>query len=158
MKLSLVKFIFNGFPEVLLLLYVSVGLLGLRMSVEEYIKVGMINLFILAFIREYLDLFGLHTFIGLIIIIFSINYLLEVDIMKIIISMFISFILLFIGETFTFSLMVNSLGVDIEEINNNLKLYFMVVYGAKIPLLITALAIYKFDLKIFNEKASKLRD
>lgn len=151
MKLSLIKYILNGFPEVLLLLYVTLALLNVKISFRNYIKIGIINEFFLWLIRDCLNLFGLHTFIGLIIIISSINYLVKIDIRKIIISVLISFIILFIGETSVFSIMVNLFDLDIEELNYSLKLYFIGAYASKIPLIIAAVAINRLNIKIFNK-------
>jgi hypothetical protein len=151
MKLSLIKCILNGFPEALLLLYVSVSLLGFKLSIREYIKVGIINISILWVVRDYFDLFGLHIFIGLITMISLIRVLVQDDIKKVIISTFISFIILYIGETSILSLMVNLFELNIEEMNYSLKLYLLMAYASKIPLIITVLAIHRFNIKIFNK-------
>lgn len=155
MKLSLVKYIFNGIPETILLIYVSLGLIDAKMDIKDYLKIAIVNVFIIWIVRDLFGLFGLHSFILIATIILLIKSSIEVATEKLIISMLISLIILYIGETVTFSIFFDLFNIDIKVMNHDLKWYFSLSYISKVPLVLTAVLIYRFKFRIFSSRVEQ---
>ncbi|GAB6099632.1 hypothetical protein JCM16358_15110 [Halanaerocella petrolearia] len=68
MELSIQKMILATFVESLLLSYVGLGLIGIKISKQKHIKIGILYTISVAIVRNILKLYGLHTLILFIVL------------------------------------------------------------------------------------------
>jgi len=150
MKLSLLRVIFVAVPECILMVYVGLGLLGVKTTVKNYLVIGVVGAGSLWFIDNLLNLYGLHSILSIIILGVLINIVVDVEIKQSIIVILIGMIILAIGDLIFVTLIVKISNLNVGLIGEQDYLYLLCMYLGMIPLLITAYSIYRFDITLIK--------
>ncbi|GAB6137173.1 hypothetical protein [Halanaerobaculum tunisiense] len=151
MDLSVGKILFASLPESLLVIYVGLGLWGIKTTVQNYILMAIICTISLVITRNFLDLYGYHSLILCIVLSLIIKFTIQIDWKWALVASLSGFICLLTGEALVLSIVVNLLNISITEfINSSLFIFCLISYLIQLPLWITATAIYGWDLNIIN--------
>ncbi|MCK8816650.1 hypothetical protein MWH28_04600 [Natroniella sulfidigena] len=154
MEVSLLRIILAGFPESLLLAYVSLGLVGVKTELKDYLKIGIVHTSGAIIIRGVLQLYGLHSLLLILLLVILLKLIVRLDLKLAVIGVLLAFIILFMIEAVVISILINYFEVDIAEIFNGDSFFnYLFSYSILLPLLIVALLIHFCDLK-FNELAN----
>ena len=72
-ELSLLKVIFFVIPEQMLMIYVGVGLIGVKINFSDSLKVAVGGSLVVAFFRLILGGYGFHTFMALLYLVIAVK-------------------------------------------------------------------------------------
>jgi hypothetical protein len=152
LKREIVKLIFGALPEVLLLVYVGPGLLGIKTSIKNYLKITTFCMLSLIVTRNILYLTGVHSFIICFVLILSIKFIIKVNWKSAIISSLFSFVILFLGDILGYWVLKDFFGIYINEFiaSGDLMTFLTVSYLMKLPLLLGVFLIAFFDYSFIN--------
>ncbi|KXS42355.1 MULTISPECIES: hypothetical protein [unclassified Candidatus Frackibacter] len=145
MSLSILQVFLGTFPESILMTYVGLGILGIKSTLKNYLKIGICYNIILVLAR---NLYGLHSIILCMVLSILIKIIINIDWKLSIMSAIIGFIIMFMGEALVLPVAFQYLNVNIQEVHKSLSLYFGLFYLSKVPLLISALSIYFLEFNI----------
>ncbi|SKA00016.1 hypothetical protein [Selenihalanaerobacter shriftii] len=139
-------------PESLLLVYVGLGLINIKLSIRNYIKITILYTIGLLVVRYILNFAGIHILILCLFLSLLFKIIAKVDWNLAIISSLLSLILLLLGEVLVYSKLLTYFGISIKEFlnSNNLILFNLIIFVTKVPLLICAFLIYFFEVNLLN--------
>jgi|GEM_PF-2290507 len=157
MEITFSKFIFGVLPESFLIIYVGLGLLEVKLKIGDYIKIVFLTSFGLLFIRNILNIYGMHMFIYGLLMILTIKFFVEIDWKWILVAVLSSFTIVSLGEMVIYWGLKDILGLNIKEFFNtdNSFLFFGLVYLMELPLIIIASLIYFNDFKFYDVNSDK---
>lgn len=154
MQLSIIQFLIYTIPENLLLIYTSLGLINIKITIQKYITITIIYSVCLIIIRNLFNLYGLHILILCLFLTLLFKFYIKINLSIAIVSSLLGFILLLVGESLILPLTFYYFDIDIKEFINSISIKNIIVfYLTKFPLLISSLIIYFFDFHLFKSES-----
>ncbi|ADL12130.1 hypothetical protein [Acetohalobium arabaticum] len=153
MNLSTIQILLHIVPESFLLIYVSLGLINIKIKLQQHIKITIIYTCCLILLRDILNLYGLHIIFLFLSLTLLFRIFIEISWNLAIIASLLGFIILLLSELVLFPLVFQYLNTNIKTfINNDLILFSIIFYLTKLPSLIMSLMIYFFDFHLLNSE------
>jgi hypothetical protein len=156
MELSIIQLMLSIFPEVLLISYVGLGLVGIKTRVRNHFKIGMVFLIFLIIVRNILKLYGLHIILGILFWSLLFKVIVKIEWKLALIASLLAYILLLLGELILATILSYWQFEVISFINGDDLVKFMIFsYLSKVFMLIAAVMIYLGDKNLFKSYVLK---
>ncbi|MCK8826864.1 hypothetical protein MWH25_03765 [Natroniella acetigena] len=146
MELSILRIILIGFPESLLLAYLSLGLLGINTELNNYLKFGVLQTIGAIIIRGVLDIHGLHTLLLGSLLVILLKLIVELNLQVAFGATLLGLIILLLVESSLLLVVTNYFGFTLIEVIESSTLNYLIAYSTQLLLLIIAQVSRFFDL------------
>ncbi|MBM7623127.1 hypothetical protein [Sporohalobacter salinus] len=157
MNLSIWKLLFYIIFENFLLIYVGLGSIDIKLSIEKYIQIITIYTLCVILIRNILDLYGYHIAILCFLLIVLFKFFVDISWSLATIASMLGFIFLLLGEILFFPIIFHYTNIfdNIHELinSNNLIWVSIAFYLSKLPLIISGISIYYLDISFFKSES-----
>lgn len=119
LRISWFEFIVRGIPEEFLFVFAVHAFTKTGINLKKYLLSGTV-LWVLAYLIRFLPIqYGIHTILGLIVLILLVNFINKIDIIKTIRAAIIAFILEFVFEGLNLFFIQFVLKIDMDMMMNN---------------------------------------
>lgn len=147
MEMSLFRLVFYGIPEYIALVALAFAIAKEKFDWKRIILLGLFLACTAYAIRLIPITFGVHTIFGIGLLIFFLNYLVQVDLTRSITSVLLTYIILTVAETVSRTVTLKLLHLSIDEVMRSEFLITVTGLPEVILLFLTAFIIKKTYLK-----------
>lgn len=137
-------FLINGIPESIGLIALSLALVGVRFLWVRIILAGTVLCTVVFIIRALPVAFGLHTVVGILLLVVFITTTTRVPTSRVFMAVFASFVTLAGLEIIIYELFFAMTKLDFQAIQSNELLWSLVALPQTVLLIIIAVLISKF--------------
>lgn len=150
-RFSFLKAILLVLPEQMLMIYVGLGLIGIKINFSDVLKGAVGGTLIVWLLRAGLNLYGLHVLITMLYLIIAVKFIKKITFFDAAIAILISYILLFFNEYLLFfAWRLTFEQVVVDFISASLANFLLISYLAKSLFLVLAGLIYYYDFKLID--------
>ena len=146
----IIKYLFLGFFEGLLLTSVGLGLLGIKNRYKNHLKIIPCYMIVMYLFDAVIDLKGLHPFVLLIILAILIKFIVKIDWGFSFIASLISFLILYISEVVFMLVVLSVFGLSIEQIQEPLTNFTFFYFLNRSVMAMISFIIYKFNINLID--------
>ncbi len=150
MEEIMLNVILGGIIDTILLVLVGLGLLGINVKKEHYSKIMPLYIIAVYIFTVQIDLNGFHPFVLFFVLSILIKFIVEIDFVFSSIAVLLSFLTIYISETFFVLIFHTHLGFSLEQMREPIAPFIVFYLLSRATMIIITLIIHNFDINLID--------